>query len=146
MKLKDALHQDHQKAEQLFEQVQKATDAATIEKLFTELSGDLNAHATAEEEVVYPLARSFVYDDIGERYEEQDKMKETLKILGSMDFSSSEFKTKLNNLKEEVQEHVKQEESEMMDCFDRDMTDQEQAEIVEQFEAAKKDLKEKVAA
>jgi hypothetical protein len=42
--------------------------------------------------------------------------------------------------------HVKHEETEMMDCFDREMTDQEQAEIVEQFEAAKQELKEQVAA
>jgi hemerythrin superfamily protein len=146
MKLKDALHKDHQKAEQLFAQIENATDTKTIEKLFAELSTDLNLHANAEEEVVYPLARSFVYDGIGERYQEQDKMKETLEILGAMDFASAEFKTKLKQLKQEVQEHIQHEETEMIDCFDREMTDQEQAEIVEQFEAAKQELKEEIAA
>lgn len=146
MKLKQALHTDHLQAEKLFDQIENATDAETIRKYFTQLATDLNAHAEAEEEVVYPLARSFVYDEIGERYEEQDKMKETLEMLGSMDFSSAEFKTKLKQLKQEVQAHVKHEETEMMDCFEREMTDQEQAEIVEQFEAAKQELKEQVAA
>lgn len=146
MKLKEALHKDHQKAEKLFGQIESATDAATIEKLFTELSHDLTVHANAEEEVVYPLARSFVYDEIGERYEEQAEMKEVLETLSAMDFASSEFKTKLKQLKQDIQEHVKHEESEMIDCFDREMTEQEQEEVIEQFELAKQELKQEIAA
>jgi iron-sulfur cluster repair protein YtfE (RIC family) len=145
MKLKDALHKDHQKADNLFKQIEAATDTETIKKLFTELSTELNVHANAEEEVIYPLARSFVYDDIGERYQEQDKMKETLTMLESMDFSSAEFKTQLKKLRKEIQQHTQNEETDMVDCFDREMNEQEQEEVIEQFEAAKQELKEEVA-
>lgn len=146
MRLKQALHTDHLKVGKLFEQIDSATDAETIKEYFTELATELEIHATAEEEVVYPLARSFVYDEVGENYEEHAKVKETLEALEAMDFSSAEFKAKVKQLHQAVQTHVEREESDMMECFDREMTDQEQAEVVEQFEAAKTQLKEQLAA
>jgi Hemerythrin HHE cation binding domain len=56
----DLVLKDHLKVAALFEELTSAKTAGKQKSLFTEVTGALEAHATAEEKVLYPRVRKDV--------------------------------------------------------------------------------------
>ena len=144
------LSKDHREVEELFKELEKNEDLTPKkkEKLFDELYIKLDAHATAEEEVVYvPLVtEKKIEDKTKEAYEEHHVVRILLKELGAIKATDDQWKAKLQVLKENVEHHVKEEESDLYDFIKQKYETSELQAMGERFELRKEELiKEQVS-
>lgn len=139
MNIQDIIRMDHQKANTLFMEIDRSNDPQKIQEYFGQLYKDLSVHAEAEEQVIYPNVRSF-YSDVQELYDEQGQMKVLLNEIKALSPSSSEFKSRVNTLKNIVMDHVRQEESTMFSAIRNNCSTQQQEQMATQFKEAKKQL------
>lgn len=139
MNLQDVIRMDHQKANTLFMEIQQSNDPQKIQEYFGQLYKDLNVHAQAEEQVVYPAVRSF-YNDTQELYDEQAQMKVLLDEIKALSPTDSQFKSKVKQLQDIVMDHVRQEESTMFAAIRNNCNDQQSEQLATQFKEAKKQL------
>lgn len=145
MNLQDIIRMDHQKANTLFMEINQSDNPAKIQEYFGQLYKDLSVHAEAEEQVVYPAVRAF-YNDTQELYDEQAEMKVLLNQIKAMSPASAEFKSKVNQLKDIVMDHVRQEESTMFTAIRNNLSSAQSEQLATQFKAAKSKLQDKMSA
>ena len=147
MHVQDVIRMDHQKVNVLFGQIAATDDAAKLQEYFGQLYKDLTVHSEAEEQVVYPAVRSFYgQNDTQELYDEQADMKVRLDRIKALSPTSPEFKQQIDQLKEVVMDHVRQEESTMFAAIRNNCSDEQQKQLATQFKAAKAQLQERLAA
>ena len=117
------LEQDHREVEDLFSKAE-STSGAAKQQVVTTIASELTLHAQLEEAIVYPAMREAGLTDIvDEGVEEHQKVKDLVARLESMDGSTAEVDPVLTELKENVQHHVQEEESEGFPKF-REATDE----------------------
>ncbi|MFM7427397.1 MAG: hemerythrin domain-containing protein [Elainella sp.] len=147
MNIQDVIRMDHQKVNLLFGQIEGTDDPQKIQEYFGQIYKDLNVHAQAEEQVVYPAIRSFYGEnDTQELYDEQAEMKVLMDSIKSMSPSSPEFKQQVKQLKDIVMDHVRQEESTMFAAIRNNCSDEQKEQLATQFKSAKAQLQEQFAA
>lgn len=111
------LKEDHKKVSGLFKEFDKASEARK-EAIAKEICTELTVHATIEEEIFYPEAREFLDDDKGEDLLDEAEVEhegikglvEKIKASGAKD---ALFEAQVTVLKEYVEHHVEEEETEM---------------------------------
>lgn len=110
------IKQDHKRVEGLFQKYKKARGAESKRKIADEAMEQLEIHAAVEEEIFYPAAKRELEDGeiIEEAIKEHDEVKSLIEELRSMESDDEEFDGKFAELVENVQHHVKEEESEML--------------------------------
>lgn len=145
LNIQDVIRMDHTKVNTLFMEIENTNDPKKIEEYFAQIYKDLSVHSEAEEQVVYPAVRPF-YGDTQELYDEQAEMKTMLEEIKSMNASDSNFKAKVEMLKNAVQEHVRQEENDMFMAIRNNCSDDQREQMATQFKQAKMQLQEKMAA
>jgi hemerythrin superfamily protein len=154
MSIKDAvalLKHDHETVKTLFEQVKKLSkrDSDKKERVFGEIKAALEVHATIEEEIFYPAvkkARSeHVKDEVREAYEEHKKIKRLLTKLSKMTASDESFDMEVEELKEAVEHHVKEEEGEMFGDAKKYLGEPRLLKLGEELEARKAQLEKRPA-
>jgi hypothetical protein len=106
------LKADHREVEELFGKFEKASSGrkqAIAEKICTELK----IHSMIEEEIFYPACEGVVEEaDLKEAYVEHDGAKVLINDIMSGEGSGDEFyEAKVKVLQEEIEHHVKEEES-----------------------------------
>lgn len=147
MNVQDVIRMDHQKATALFTEINKSDDPRKIQEYFGQLYKDLTVHAKAEEQVVYPAVRPFYgNDDTQELYDEQAEMAVLLDEIKGTDPTHSAFKTKVNQLKDIVMDHVRQEESTMFATIRDNFSSEQSEQLASQFKAAKSNLQDQLKA
>lgn len=147
MNLQDIIRMDHQKANALFMEIEKADNPRRIEEFFGQLYKDLTVHAEAEEQVVYPAVRSFYgQDDTQELYDEQAQMKVLLDNIKGTEATSPRFKEQVKQLKEIVMDHVRQEESTMFAAIRENCSSDQSEQLATAFKSAKARLQQNLAA
>jgi len=110
----DLLESQHREVEKLFSQAEKAKDKDQKTRLFEEIADKLAVHAAIEEHHFYPAVRAKRTEDILlESLEEHLTIKRTLADLLKIDAEDETFEAKMKVLKEEVEHHVEEEESEL---------------------------------
>lgn len=109
----DLLKEDHKKVEGLFKQFEESSGKRQRGKLLEQILSELNAHATAEEKLVYPLLAQ-EGDKTREAYEEHHVVKLLLVELAEYDGSEENVSAKVKVLSELVKHHVKEEEGELL--------------------------------
>jgi hemerythrin-like domain-containing protein len=114
----ELLIEDHRKAKEIFKKFDKIKDSATPEEkldLVKEVCGDLLIHMAIEEAIFYPAVRPRIHDDdlMNEAKVEHDGAKELIHQLGELKPSDPMFDAKVTVLGEQIEHHVKEEESEM---------------------------------
>ena len=149
MNIEDVIRLDHNKVNMLFMQIDATNDPQKIQEYFGQIYKDLSVHAAAEEQVVYPAVRSF-YGDTQELYDEQAEVAVVLEELkavnpASTDFSNY-FKSRLEQLKQMVIDHVRQEESTMFAAIRSNCSDDQREQMATQFKRAKSQLQEQLMA
>lgn len=111
------LHEDHEKVKGIFSELEETTERALKkrEHLFAELKMELTLHALAEEKFVYPLLKEAeeTHELSLEAVEEHKVVKKLLKELENGDKGTEEWAAKLKVLQENVEHHVKEEETEL---------------------------------
>ena len=106
------LKADHREVEDLFAKFEKASSGrkqAIAEQICTELK----IHSMIEEEIFYPACEGVVEeDDLKEAYVEHDGAKVLINdIMGGQGSDDEFYEAKVKVLQEEIEHHVKEEES-----------------------------------
>lgn len=147
MNLQDVIRMDHQKVNVLFMELLQSDDPQKIQEYFGQIYKDLNVHSKAEEEVAYPAVRGKYPDgDLKELYDEQAEMRVIMDELKSTDPASPIFKEKVNQLKDIVMDHVRQEESTYFAAIRDSFSSEESEQLATQFKAYKAQLQQEMAA
>jgi len=117
------LETDHREVEDLFSKAESISGAAK-QQVVTKICTELTIHAEVEETHVYPAMESAGLTDlVSEAEEEHQKVKDLVAQLESMDGATSDVDPVLAELKQNVQHHVSEEESEAFPKF-REAVDQ----------------------
>jgi hemerythrin superfamily protein len=145
MNIQDLLRLDHNKVNILFTQIKDSNDPRKIEEYFGQIYRDLSAHSTAEEQIVYPAIKPF-YGETQELYNEQADMSAMLTTLKSANASDSDFKAKVEMLKNAFTDHIRQEESTMIPAIGKNCSTEQQEQMATQFKQAKSQLQQQMMA
>lgn len=145
MNIQELLRMDHAKVNTLFAQIQGTDDPQKIQEYFGQIYKDLSAHATAEEQVVYPAIRSY-YEKTQDLYQEQAEMKQILERIKSISPSSPDFKAQVEELMTAVMHHVQQEENEMFRKINDNFSEKQQEQMATEFKTVKSKFQDQMAA
>jgi iron-sulfur cluster repair protein YtfE (RIC family) len=139
------LKTDHEKVAGIFEQLEPTTERAlkTREELFTKLQQELDVHAHIEETIFYPVLKqeAETRDITLEGIEEHHVIKMLLRELAAMQVDSEQWTAKLKVLKENVEHHVEEEESDMFKGAREVLSKEQLEDLGTRMEAAKKEQK-----
>lgn len=144
MNITEIISMDHRKVDTLFMEIEKTDDPQKLQEFFGQLYKDLSVHAEAEEQVVYPAIRSY-YSNTQELYDEQAEMKQMLSQIKALNPSMSNFKEQIKQLKTAVQDHVRQEESDMFAQIRRNLSEAQMEQMATQFKSAKSQIQQQMA-
>jgi len=141
MDIMDVIFMDHQKVKTLIGEIKGTNNPQRIQEFFGQLYKDVIVHAKAEEEVVYPQIRSFYGDgDTQELYDEQEQLETILNEMKNQGPTSSEFKSKLKQVKDMIGDHTRQEESTMFASMRKNLSPEQREQMATQFKEAKQKL------
>ncbi len=112
------LSEDHEHVKSLFAQYEQLGDRAhvTKQKLVQQICTELTRHATAEEEIFYPAVREANPDNediIDEAVVEHAAAKDLIAQILAMEPGDELFDAKVKVLSEQIEHHVKEEESDI---------------------------------
>ncbi len=143
--IRDLIRMDHTKVNTLFMQIDQTEDPQKIQEYFGQIYKDLSAHATAEEEVVYPAVRPY-FSQTQNLYDEQAEMKKLLAQIKANSPASSDFKPLVKQLQQVVMDHVREEENDMFPKLRDHFSDAQQKQLATQFKTAKSKIQDELAA
>lgn len=134
------LKADHREVEKLFRDFQKASGETRKMQLSQTICMELMIHTQIEEELVYPTARDFLKDDdiVNEALVEHNAAKDLIEQIRGMDASDEMFDARMQVLQEQIEHHVKEEETEFFPQIQK--TDMDLKGIGQQLAARKKEL------
>jgi len=102
------LKQDHEKVKRLFKEFEDAEDSRTKQRIVRDAIGELEVHATLEEQIFYPAVRE---TDNDEEHHVAKMLIAELKQMGPRD---ERYDAKFMVLSESVKHHIDEEESEVL--------------------------------
>ncbi len=109
------LKEDHKTVKRLFRDFERASgDTQRKQELVREIIAELTAHTYLENEIMYPLVRTFLpalEDDVLESYEEHHVVDVLARELLELDPTNEHFDAKTTVLIENVRHHVEEEET-----------------------------------
>lgn len=110
----ELLKKDHDEVAQLMKKCQQAGADKKAMDIFKEIARNLAVHSKLEETRIYPKFRDDeeLGDLVEEAFDEHQEIEETLEEMAQMSPSDEEWESKLQELKENIEHHVKEEESE----------------------------------
>lgn len=110
----ELLEQQHQEVKDLFEQIEEADESDEKVELLQDLADNFAAHGTIEERIFYPAAYAESTKELlEEAVEEHLSAKRVLADLLKMKPGDENFEAKIKVLKEQIEHHVEEEESEL---------------------------------
>ncbi|MCU1469728.1 MAG: hemerythrin [Glaciihabitans sp.] len=116
------LKRQHNLIKDMFDEVLYASTPKAREKAFVDLRQLLAVHETAEEIIVHPRARNEIpggEEIVDARLQEENRAKQQLQKIESMDIESAEFKNALTEFRKDVVEHAEREENEEFNKLQR---------------------------
>ncbi len=112
------LTDDHRRVEQLFKEFENARDDAPKEELARRICTELKVHSILEEEILYPALRGKIEDaDLDEALVEHDGAKLLINEIEAGSAADTFFEAKVKVLKEQIEHHIEEEESEKNNIF-----------------------------
>ncbi|HJU17701.1 MAG TPA: hemerythrin domain-containing protein [Stellaceae bacterium] len=141
MDLYQMLIQDHREVDSLFEKIEKSGKGAskTREQLFDKLRQELELHTQVEERIVYPDFKKHegTREFIGEALEEHGEVKKMLQQLSKMEPGEAEWSTRIEELKQAVQHHVRDEEQKIFPAARKEIGKQEADDLARRVQEMK---------
>ena len=136
----DLLKADHQKVSQLFEQAEGTENEKKKQQLFEQIKTELETHTHIEETIFYPALQEQeeLKDMVLEAFEEHKQVKTLLREISNLTDGSEKFDAKLKVMKENVEHHVEEEETEMFPKVEQFFDETQLEELGQQMEAEKK--------
>ena len=145
------LKKDHGAVKKLFAQEEKLgkPDGEKKAALFNQIRAALEVHATIEEEIFYPAVKEArsenVKDEVREGYEEHKQIKSLLAQISAITPADETYDMKIKVLKEDVEHHVKDEETEMFPDAQKFLGKARLLELGAKLEARKQQLEKSPA-
>lgn len=138
----ELLKQDHHKVAELFSQFEKTEDDGRKEKLFEQISHELQIHTYIEEAVLYPAfqKREELKDMVLEAIEEHRQVKKLITDSERLSEGSEKLDAKVKVMKEDVEHHVEEEENEMFPKAQQLFSKEQLTELGRQLEEARKEF------
>lgn len=138
------LKSQHREVEKLFTKLETARDPEKKEELFTEIADSLAVHTAIEEHHFYPTVKANRTEDILlESLEEHLGIKRVLADLLDTEIEDETFDAKIKVLKEQVEHHVQEEESDLFPKVTK-LFDEDQLEALgQEMTAEQVELEEK---
>ena len=137
----ELLTEDHRRVERLFDQFEQAGEGDK-EAIARTICTELKVHTSLEEEIFYPALRGKIDDDdLDEALVEHDGAKLLINEIEAGGEASDFFEAKVKVLKEQIEHHVEEEESEKDSLFSQARkTDVDLDALGEQMAARKAEL------
>ncbi len=137
MRATDLLKKQHREVKSLFKKLESTDNARMRRQLMSEISRNLEAHTTIEEEIFYPAVQRLesrkAEEMVFEAYEEHHVVKLVLAEMPRVNPEDERFEAKMTVLSELVEHHVEEEEKEMFKLAQK-LGKDELAELGEQME------------
>lgn len=130
------LERDHREFESLFEQYRSSGGRDVVDRICTRLA----AHATIEEEVVYPVLGTHVPDGAelqGQAESEHQQLKDTIAELEALGYEDPGVDPLIQTIMKAVTAHVEVEESEVFPRLRSALSEDQLAEMGEQLASAR---------
>jgi hemerythrin superfamily protein len=141
----DTLQTEHDEVQDLLERLTQSDNARDQKSLVAQIKKALVPHTKAEEKVVYDAVLALKGKEAkiegNEGYIEHGLASQTLKKLDTLTANSPEFKAAAKVLKELVEHHVKEEESNIWAQVKENFSDEQRERMNRDFLAAKKKVK-----
>jgi iron-sulfur cluster repair protein YtfE (RIC family) len=136
------LEADHRKVTDLFARAAETAEPRELEAAFREIKRMLELHREAEERTFYAVLSNLpeIAERIEEAMEEHVDVEELLEELSNLAAEDDDFRAQLNELREEVEHHVREEEGELFSQARKLLDDDQAARIAEEFQAEKEGL------
>lgn len=141
MTIFDSIKRDHHEVKDLMEEIVESESSEERSHLFAEMKEKLDAHAEAEEAVLYSRLRdeSPTHDLVLEAGEEHRLVKQLLGELEKADIDDA-WMAKFHVMKESVEHHVREEENVLLPRAKQIFTKEEARDMADEFMDAKEDL------
>ena len=137
--LSGLIERDHEQIELRFAQYEGGMTAASYDEIVSAVVEGLTRHATAEEQVVYPVVGDVLGDEEAERsLAEHARITELLRRIHRADHDTDTTHD-FTELMAEVRHHVPPEEQELLPRLRRELGDERMAELGAAFARAKAD-------
>jgi hemerythrin superfamily protein len=110
------LREDHRKVKDLFRQFEEAEGGATKKAIFDTIYLELVVHSKIEEEIFYPSVRrqGDGTEMVRQAEEEHALVDQLLNEIVGMDPNDPSYDAKFHVLKDNVEDHIQEEESEIL--------------------------------
>lgn len=142
MSICDLIRLDHTKVNTLLSQIKATNNPQKLQEYFGQVYQDLSAHSEAEEEVIYPVVRSYC-DDIQQLYDEQAEMKRMLEQIKAMNPEDTvAFKSAIERLAVALTTHVSEEENDIFLLIQESFGDEQQKQLATDFKNAKSKIQD----
>ncbi len=140
MDILEIIKEDHKKTMDGLEKLEKTkeTDSTARKKTWSTLEHDLLVHMKAEEEVFYPALEGEMEDKILEAIEEHELVRMAGQVLDETPADDKRWLAKLMVIKENIEHHVEEEESDIFDTARGEFEKTDLNEMGKRFEEAKK--------
>ena len=135
------LKEDHDRHRALFKQIARAgSDTAMRTDLFEQLTIELKAHASAEEQALYStmMRKPQTTDETRHSVAEHHEIEEQLNDLAATDPSSKEWADKFDRLQHDYVHHIDEEEEEHFPDFAQHLTKADEQHMRQVFDRRKK--------
>ena len=129
----DMLKQDHKEVTGMLEQAIESKDPSQ----FPKVKKMLEVHMEGEEKFFYPILRNKDKEGMLEAYEEHNVGKRLLSEIESTQSGNERCIPRIKVLKEVLDHHIEEEESEIFDEAREVLNDQQEQKIVQQIEELK---------
>jgi hemerythrin superfamily protein len=131
----DIIKMDHQKTnEQLMELEKRVQGRPTSQHpIFPTMKKELLGHMAAEEKLVYPLLEQEMRQKVHESIKEHNEVRQHLEHLTAGSMPEDEWARHLQMMKQAIQHHVQEEESQVLPAAQRIAGDQKLRELGPEF-------------
>ncbi len=143
------LKADHDKIKKIMSHIEGTTQRGvkTREEFFTKMKAELQVHEAIEEEILYPALKEHpkAKDLVLEAYEEHNVVDMVMVEIEETAFTDETWSAKFTVLKENLEHHIEEEESEMFDQCRQVFDSEELQELGDEMEARKEELQSEAA-
>ena len=138
----ELLESQHREVEAMFKKFEKA-EGPEREDLFEQIADALAIHASIEEKHFYPATKSQRTEDaLREAVEEHLSAKRIIADLLETDPEDPQFEAKVIVLREQIEHHVKEEESELFPKVKKELSSDELEDLAVAMEDLASELRE----
>lgn len=140
MDIYQVLKHEHEEVKGLLDkQLKSAKSGKPMDHLLKEIQQQLDFHLSEEEKIFYPLLtkEEVSKEDAFEAYEEHHVARQTLNELAKMSSGDERFQAKLKVLKELVEHHVEEEESNLFKVAKKVIKADQAKELGQRFQQEK---------